>query len=253
METLPLAAGITFCVLTAAIVQRVSGVGFGMILAPFVVVMLGAHEGVMLANFLSVIAPVFMMVRVWQDIDWRIFWWLALPAIASMPAAAWVSVRSDPGLIYMAVGCIVIFGLMTSLWLGRVNIHYDGTLLRLGVGVGAGAGTVLAAVGAPATSIYAVISRWDVRAMVATLQPMWMLISAVSFGLKWSMDTGQLPQLPWWAWAASAPAILLGIVLGERIQRRVNDATVRGGVVVLAFIGALMALGMGIYEVLGTS
>src|SRR5690625_5497969 len=74
-----------------------------MIFAPYAVVLIGAHEGIMLANFLGTLMPVLLLPRSWSQIEWHKVWWLSLPAVAVMPAPAWVSSISPPG-----PSCIVV-------------------------------------------------------------------------------------------------------------------------------------------------
>ncbi|MCH8560647.1 sulfite exporter TauE/SafE family protein [Nesterenkonia sp. LB17] len=238
-------------VLLAAVIQRLVGLGFGMVMAPFLVVLIGAHEGVMLVNFLSIFAPMLVLPRIWSDIEWRKVLWLGLPALAVMPAAAWISVNSSAGPLYVVVAALVIIGLITSMLLSRITFQADGATTRVIAGIGSGAGTVIAGVGGPAMTIYAVLSRWPIMSMIATLQPIWILLSLGSFGIKWSFDDGALPGLPWWAWAGSVVAIVLGIVIGEWLQRRIDEALVRRLVLILAFIGSIMALITGLRLMFG--
>lgn len=243
-----MAIAVVAFVLLAATIQRVAGLGFGMILAPFMVVLIGAHEGIMLVNFLSIIAPALVLPRIWNHIEWRKVLWLGIPAILIMPLSAWVSVMSEAGPLYVVVAGLVLLGLLASVLLSRVDVAVDGAsrTVQIITGLGSGAGTVLGGVGGPAVTIYAVLSRWPVVKMVATLQPMWIVMSACSFGTKWAFDDGQMPGMPWWAWAGSVVAIILGIYFGEWVQRRVDESTVRVLVVILAVLGSLLALGTGL-------
>lgn len=232
-------------------IQRVTGSGFGLILSPFVVLLIGAHEGVMLANFLSIFAPIFVMWRTWRLIEWRRLMWILLPALAVMPPAAWVSVHAPEGVLYVAVGSLVIFGITVSLVIHRVRLTLDGPLVRTATGAAVGAGTVLAAVGAPATAIYTVLARWSIPVMIATVQPLWLVVSVVSFGTKWAIDDGQLPELPWWAWLGSVIAIVAGMYAGEWVQRHMNESRLRQAVTVIALLGGILALVMGIRALVG--
>src|SRR5699024_2088507 len=99
-------------VLVAAVIQRVAGLGLGMIFAPYAVVLIGAHEGIMLANFLGTLMPVLLLPRIWSQIEWHKVWWLSLPAVAVMPAAAWVSSISPPGPLYIVVALLVLASLV---------------------------------------------------------------------------------------------------------------------------------------------
>ncbi|WP_191089903.1 sulfite exporter TauE/SafE family protein [Nesterenkonia ebinurensis] len=233
-------------VFATSVVQRVTGSGFGLILSPFVVLLIGAHEGVMLSNFLAIFAPAFVLWRTWRAVEWKRLLWLLIPAIAVMPPAAWVSVRAHEGVLYIAVGSLVIFGILLSLVVHRIRLKLDGPLTRITTGAAVGTGTVLAAVGAPATAIYTALSRWSIPAMVATVQPLWIVVSVVSFGTKWAMDDGQLPALPWWAWPGSVVAIVAGMYAGEWFQRHMNESWLRRTVTLVALLGGVLALGMGI-------
>lgn len=246
-----LAATILGLVLFAAIIQRVAGLGLGMILAPYAVVIIGPHEGIMLANLLGTVMPILMLQRVWSHIQWRKVLWLALPAVAVMPGGAWLASVSPPGPLYIVVGSLVLLSLAISVGLARVHTHVDGRMVQVVTGVGSGLGTVLGGVGGPAVTVYAVLSRWPVLPMVATLQPLWIVISAASFGSKWAWDDGQMPDLPWGVWIGIALAIVVAIYLGEWVQERMQDTTVRLLVMALGFLGAVLSLGTGLRLLLG--
>lgn len=246
MESALVSVSVIVMTLTVAGIQRVVGFGFGMVMAPFMVLILPPHEGVMLVNFLSIIAPVLIMWQLRSYIEWRKFLWLAGPALIVMPAAAWLAVHTAPGPLYMVVAAVVLVGLVTSAVIRRVSSQVDGRGAQVLTGVAAGAGTVLAGVGAPATTVYTVLSRWPLLQMIATLQPLWLVMSAAAFGMKWALDQGQLPGLPWWGWLGSTVAIFVGIYLGQWVQRRVSEPSIGRAVIVLAFLGALAALITGV-------
>lgn len=233
-------------VLLAATIQRVAGLGLGMIFAPYAVVLIGAHEGIMMANLLGTLMPILLLPRIWSQIEWGKLAWLALPAVAVMPGAAWVSSISPPGPLYIVVAGLVLASLVISVWLVRISVQVDGRTAQVITGVGSGLGTVLGGVGGPAVTVYAALSRWSVLPMVATMQPLWIVISSVSFGSKLAWDDGQLPDMPWWAWAGIAVAVLVAIPTGEAVQKRLREQTIQRFVMALGFLGALLALGSGV-------
>src|SRR5699024_12495292 len=96
-----------------------------MIFAPYAVVLIGAHEGIMLANFLGTLMPGLLLPRIWSQIEWHKVWWLSLPAVAVMPAAAWVSSISPPGPLYIVVALLVLASLVISGAPGRVHTSVD--------------------------------------------------------------------------------------------------------------------------------
>ena len=245
---MPLTLSLTLIalVLVCAIIQRVAGMGLGIVFAPYAVVLIGAHEGIMLANLLGGLVPIVMLPRIWSQIDWGKVLWLGLPAIAVMPLAAWVSSVSPPAPLYLLVASLVLLSLVISVLLVRVHTTVDGRRAQITTGVGIGLGTVLGGVGGPAATVYAVLSRWPALSMIATLQPLWILVSLVSFGTKWAWDDGQLPTMPWWVWTAMLLSLVLAVGLGELLQKRLGEGGIQRLVVVLGFIGALLSLWTGV-------
>ena len=246
MESALVSVVVIAMTLVVAGIQRIVGFGFGMVMAPFMVLILSPHEGVMLVNFLSMIAPLLIMWQLRSHIEWDKFLWLAVPAVVTMPAAAWVAVHTPAGPLYIVVAIVVLVGLVLSAVISRVSSKVDGRGVQTLTGIAAGAGTVLAGVGAPATTVYTVLSRWSLLKMIATLQPLWMMMSAAAFGMKWALDQGQLPGLPWWGWVGSTVAIFVGIIIGQWVQQRVTEGVVSRAVVGIAFLGALAALFTGL-------
>ena len=233
-------------VLVCAVIQRVAGMGLGIVFAPYAVVLIGAHEGIMLANLLGGLVPVVMLPRIWSQIEWGTVLRLGLPAIAVMPAAAWLSSVSPPAPLYLVVASLVLLSLVISVLLARVDTTVDGVPVQIGTGLGIGLGTVLGGVGGPAATVYAVLSRWPALSMVATLQPLWILVSLVSFGSKLAWDDGQLPDMPGWVWAAMLGSLVVAVGLGEMLQRRLGELGLHRLVIVLGFVGALLSLWTGV-------
>lgn len=87
--------------------------------------------------------------------------------------------------------------------------------------------------------------------MVATLQPLWILVSVVSFASKWAWDDGQLPDMPWWVWASLVAVVLPAFALGEMVQKRLPERAIQRLVVALGVVGALLALRTGLQLLLG--
>ena len=100
-------------------------------------------------------------------------------------------------------------------------------------------------------TVYAVVSRWNVKAFAATLQPFWVLLSVSGFLTKMVFSGDEIPVFPVWFWFGSLAVIVAGLALGTMIRRWVRDATVRRLVIFLAFVGALLSLVTGIRETIG--
>ena len=242
--------GILLLSFIATALQRITGLGFAMLTAPFAVVALGTHQGIMLTSMLAVLASLFMLPGMWRDINWSRVGWIGIPATVSIAPAAWLGARIDGALIYLLVGVLVIIGLSVALLMrgtGEPVTHRPAQILT---GVGAGAGSVLAGIGGPAVTIFGVLSRWPVASFAATLQPIWVMVaSATLAGRHWFMGS-TLPELTWWMWLLAAVGIAIGMWAGQRALGRVNDRVVFGIVVVLAMTGAVLSVCTGINQLL---
>ncbi|MEE1619833.1 sulfite exporter TauE/SafE family protein [Zafaria sp. Z1313] len=247
METALLAAVLAFIVV-GAVAQRVAGLGFAMLVAPFLVLLLGPHAGVFLVNICGVVSSALIAPRVWKDIDWSMFRWLTLASVAGSVPGAVAAGLLPSAVLSVFVGAVVLAALVLSLLLSRANRVFDGKPVRVGAGLLAGLTNAMAGVGGPAVSAYAVLARWPQRPFAATLQPFFVVIGLVAVSVKLATHPEQLPLLDWWAWGLITGAIILGILGGERLQRHVSDRSARLFVVVVAFAGALSALAKGLIE-----
>ncbi|WP_150462673.1 sulfite exporter TauE/SafE family protein [Nesterenkonia ebinurensis] len=244
-------AGIMVLLVVASILQRVTGMGFALLLAPFLAVMVGPHSGVILTNALSFLAPLLMIAAVWKDIDWRRLAVIVPAALLVMPPFGWVMANTPQGPLYIVVGSIVILALAVTLWLNRIDVHADGKGLLVATGVGTGGGVVLAGVGAPAMTSYAVLARWNITSFAASLQPLWALTALTAFGVNYFYSGESLPSFPWWFWPLCVPVILVGMWAGGGVRKLVSESLVRKLVIGLALFGGLLSLITGIRDVAG--
>lgn len=247
---LPVALAIIGLVILAATLQRLTGLGFAMMLSPFLVVMIGPHGGVMLTAVLSIVAPALVIPVVWKDIEWRKLALIVPVALLVMPLFGWLADISPQGPLYIVVALLVILGLTISLVVSRINTTIDGSLTRTFTGLGVGGGVVLAGVGGPAITVYAVLSKWPIRGFAATLQPLWVLMSIGGFLTKLTFSGNEVPAFPWWFWVGSLVAILTGMAIASAIRPWISDTLARRVVIFLAFLGAGISLVMGVVQVL---
>ncbi|WP_309080496.1 sulfite exporter TauE/SafE family protein [Zhihengliuella sp.] len=237
-------------VVLGAVAQRVAGLGFAMLVSPFLVLLLGPHVGVFMINVCGVVSSALIMPRVWRDIDWSMFRWLTVSSIAGSVPGVIAAALMDSGPLSIFVGGIVLIALILSLSLSRAHVVVTGKAPRAVAGFASGMTNAMAGVGGPAVSAYAVLTRWPQRAFAATLQPFFTCMGAVAVITKLIVDPSQAPLLDWWMWALIVVAIVIGIFGGERLQRHVSDRSARIFVITIAFIGAIMALVEGLIEVL---
>src|SRR5690625_6825188 len=141
-----------------------------MLTAPFAVVALGTHQGIMLRAVLGLVASVFMLPSRWRDILGSRVGWIGIPAALSIVPAAWLGAHIDGALIYLLVGVLVIIGLSVALLMQGTTEPITHRPAQILAGVGAGAGGVLAGIGGPALTIFGVLLRWSFALDAVCLQ-----------------------------------------------------------------------------------
>jgi len=246
--TIGLLGVILVAIFLGSAAQRIAGVGFALLLSPVLVMLLGAHTGIMMINICSVVSCGLIVPRVWSDIDWSMFRWLTVPALVGSVAGSILAVNLPSAPLVIAVGAVVIAALALSVLMHRASIKVSGNAPKAIAGLGSGLTNSLAGVGGPTVSAYAVLARWPQREFAATLQPYFFLLCLATVGVRLWLDPTDLPQLQWWMWAALAAMIVAGIYVGEKLMRHIKDDHARVGVIVIAFVGAAAALVKGVLD-----
>ncbi|MHA7209784.1 TSUP family transporter [Arthrobacter sp. MDT1-65] len=235
-------------ILVGAVAQRIAGLGFALLIAPFLVIILGPHAGVLLVNLCGVVSSAIIVGRVWKDIDWSMFRWLVLPSLLGSVPGSFLAVAVPSAPLSVTVGAVVLVALSISLVLQRSDVVVRGNVPKVVAGFTAGLTNSMAGVGGPAVSAYAVLSRWPQRPFAATLQPFFVCIGTVTLTVKLLLDPSQAPVLATWMWIAIGLAIVAGIYAGEKLGRFVRDDQARLFVIVIAFIGAALAVVKGVLD-----
>lgn len=230
---LPVLAGVG--VLTGAATQRATGLGFALVAAPFLVLVLGAKTGVGLANLLSAVLCALVLLRTWRALDWRRLAWLSVPGLAAVPAGAAVVATLPEPVLLVAVGSLAVAAMLL------VRFSERATALRgrsgaVTAGAMSGFMNVTAGLGGPMITVHALAEGWDMRRFVATAQGYLLLVNVVSVVAKGPPDIGPA------ALSAATALVLAGAVAGEWLAARVDPALVRRLMIAVAVLGGLAAV-----------
>ncbi|MBX3095141.1 MAG: sulfite exporter TauE/SafE family protein [Cryobacterium sp.] len=234
-------------IVVGAVTQRLSGMGFAMVLAPVLVLLLGPFEGVLLVNFLSVVNSGLMAVRSRRQIEWRTLGLLVVPAIVAIIPGSWLTTVLPAPVLQVIVGLLVIVAMTSSLMIARMP--GDGLpRRRTAVVSGAVSGlfSTAAGVGGPVITAFAVLTRWSQAAFAATLQPYFTIVAAVSLITKLAFAGGGFPELHPLTWLALFVGMFAGqYLLGGIAVRFVDARLARGLVIAIAYIGGALAIILG--------
>ena len=239
-------------VLIGAILQRITGLGVGLVAGPVLTALLGPLAGITMVNGLSIINAVNNAWAVRKRTDWKRFRILAgALVIGSLPAVLVVHLLNGPWLL-IAVGALVLLALSISLFPTekfRINEHARAPMILFGI-IGGFMSTV-AGIAGPALTVYARLSRWDYRDFVATLHPILLVANTVSFLLKviliGGLDFGGTPA---WLWISAVAMIFVGAWFGERVNARISTPMAKRLATILAAAGATVVLVRGLMELI---
>lgn len=229
-------------VITGALAQRATGLGFAMISAPVLVLLLGAFDGVLLVNLCGAVAALLIMGRIWAHIDWRQFCLLTIPALVAVVPGTVISLVFTGPVLQIVVGAVLIVALSASLLVRHSFRPPPTTPSALISGAVSGLTNTTAGVGGPALSVHAVLTRWDQRAFAATIQPYFFVSGIAAFVVKIATAPSGALAYPWWLWVTIIAAILVGLAAGEWVGARISPQAGRIAVIVLAYGGAMVAV-----------
>ncbi len=199
-------------VLVGSATQRLTGVGFALVSSPFLVLLLGPFQGVLLANVLSLATNLIVMSLTWRGIELRRLLLLVVPAVVRRTRRglgdAAAADRRAAGRGGFAGGGVA----------GHDGARAPGASAAGTLGCGRGGAlsgfmNVTAGIGGPGVTLYAVSAAWEHTAFVATMQPYFALVNSASIIAK------GLPSLPGVALVVALAALGVGAVVGQRAQR----------------------------------
>lgn len=237
---------ITTALVLGALLQRVAGMGLGMVVAPSLTIVLGATLGVTVSNVAAVLTALLVWGAMHAHVDWGRFVRIAPLVVVGSLAGAWVVDVFSAAWLDVLVGATVLLALLWTLrWADRVQVR--GTPAALLVGTAGGFMNTTSGVAAPAMTVYAVATGWEQRSFAATLQPIFLVANLTALVTK--VWVGAIPPdggAPWQAWLLVVLAVLAGVGLGGMAARHVSARTARHTAITIAMVGGAVALGRGL-------
>jgi hypothetical protein len=223
-------------VLFGAVAQAVTGFGFSLVSAPFLVAAYGAPTGVQLNLVLSTGLNLFLLAGGRKHLDARSAGRLLVPAVVATVVVGSLIRGSHDDRLTVAAGLLCLVG-VGAVWRGRTLARITGTAGTIVVGTLSGAINVAAGIGGPPVVLFGTTAGWPPEVARPTLQAFFLGINAVGL-----VTLGAPEQLPLGVVGAAA----VGMVLGWRATRRLHADQVRVAVLVVAAAGSLLAVVRGL-------
>lgn len=242
---LPLLAGAALATLVGALAQRATGMGFALLAAPFLALLLGPASGIAVANVCGALAAAVSLAQTRHDLDTsRAAVLVPMGVLGILPGAIAVALLPAAPLT-IAVAAVVLAGLGATMLLRGRTLPPSRPLAAVG-GLAAGFMSVTAGVAGPGVVVYARATGWSQRGFAATAQLVFLVLSLVSL-----LARRTVPALPPAGWALLLLALVAGLVGGHLLAPRIDPERAMRAVLVAATAGALLALARGLAALLG--
>lgn len=243
------------CILAAifvgAMMQRISGMGLGLLGAPVMALVAGPVAGVLVINVVATVNAVMQSASVWENIDWRKFWLIGpVMALGALPGT-WVVHNTPLGPLQMIVGALVLLALLVTSRLPE-RARVDGPQYAVAAGVAGGFMNTLAGIAGPAITVYAQVSRWPTRTFAATLQPLFFVSGALSLLFKeLAAEQSIFATAPVVLWPLCLVALVVGIATGSKLSRYIPLERAHKLSLLMATLGAGVVLLRGAMQTFG--
>lgn len=234
------AIGLGLVVFIGVAAQRVTGLGFSLVTSPYLVLLLGPFDGVLVVNTCAVLTAFIVLTQVWRDVDPRRAALLIGPALPAVVAGAWMARTLPAPPLAVIVGLLILCALVAVVASERARV-LRGTPGAVVAGIGSGFLNATVGAGGPAVALYAVSSGWAQHRFAATAQLVFGVLGVASLAAK-----GGRPSMAAAGWATVAAGLAVGILAGNRLAGRVPPSRGRTAVIALAMAGAVLTVVKGV-------
>jgi len=219
--------GILLCgiALVSALLQSVTGFGFGIVLMALVPLFLPYEIALGLSTILGIALNTSILIRCWRHIDWKQLWLPLIFGLIGATAGVLLLKNSPPAVYKRALG---IFLLLLSVWFFFFSdrVRLKANLRNAGIaGAISGICGGLFSVNGPPMVLYFVSVIEDKQRYQATLQAYFLLNAVWLLSLR--LLAHQIPAgigtLTLWSLAG----LIVGSIVGGKIFNRIDGAKLK--------------------------
>lgn len=222
----------------AALIQSISGLGFGLLIVPPLVLVLGPKDAVIVSNVLATVLSLALLWRQHADVEWRMGLTLFFGSVVGMPLGLLVLVVASPVLLQLVIAIAVL--VFTLLLMRGLRVDKGGLPGDLGVGLVSGVLRTSTSMSGPPVVIYLQGRGVASHRFRATLTAFFALSGSVSVILF--AVSGQLTGKIGLELLPGIPALAAGLFGGGLIYRHINEQRFRVVVYSILIASALLAI-----------
>ena len=233
---------LNIAVIAAAALQSATGIGFGVIAGPILLIVLNDGSAIQVSIALNLLIAVILAPSLRHNVDRRLLRYLMIGLVIGSPVGLLIFLNIDVNVLKLIAGIGVMLTL-SLVYLGsrralQQSEQFAGRLETVSIGVIAGLMGVCLAMPGPVPAAWMSYKGFDKHAIRSTILAMFVLSYAIALVLQSSMvgigeETLRLS-------AALTPATILGIVLGNYLSKRITEKLFRRMLTLVLASTALM-------------
>ncbi len=223
-------------VLVGSVAQAVTGFGFSLVCAPFLVAAYGAPEGVQMNMVVSLVLNLILLATGWRRVDRGSAIGLLVPALVATAGLGVLVRGSSTDALTVLAGALCLLGVVVVAR-GRTFHRLTGKVGTTVVGALAGAMNVVAGIGGPPVVLFGATAGWPPEVARPTLQAFFFGINVVALATLGLPD--DLPLL-------LVAGMAVGLAIGHPLSRRLHPDQVRLAVLLIAGTGSVLAIVRGL-------
>ncbi|MGI6226662.1 MAG: sulfite exporter TauE/SafE family protein [Peptococcales bacterium] len=205
-------------VLVATTLQAGTGFGFAIMAIPFLVLLFPAHDAILLNIILSIIVTILVTYKIYNEVDKELLKRLIKGSLFGLLPGLMVFVYLDVKFLKIFVSILILIS--TALLMTKVKVEQSNTKEYI---VGALSGFLTCSIGMPGPPlmIYFTGTKIDKAILRSTTMAYFIFNCSVSFILQ--LFTYSITKTVWHATLWSIPFIFLGIFLGEKLFKKLDQ------------------------------
>jgi uncharacterized membrane protein YfcA len=216
--------------------QAVTGFGFSLVSAPFLIAAYRAPTGVQLNLLLSMAVNVAVLSREHRHADRRAAVLLLAPALVAIVPTAYVARRLSAGPLTVAAGLVCLAAVAALAAGGRLR-RVTGRAGAVVVGLVSGAMNVVAGISGPPVVLFALNAEWPPERVRPTMQLFFLGLNALTL-----LSLGRPDRLP----AGLMVGFVAGLAGGALLAGRPSGTAVRAATLAIAAAGSVLAVARGL-------
>jgi uncharacterized membrane protein YfcA len=234
----PILVAIVVLATTAAFIQALSGFGFALFIVPFLAILIGPRDTVLLANLLSTCTGLVQSVTLRHSAERGTAGVLMIGSVIGMPVGLAVLFLLDADVLQVVIAGMVI--LFTLLLMRGLALHAAGLAGDLAAGFVSGVLNTSTSMSGPPIVLYLQGRRMPPLEFRATIATFFAVTSAIGGVLL--IASGSAKPYVFGALALSLPAVFAGQRAGNLVFPRVDHTLFRRMVYGILLLSGVVAV-----------